>query len=82
VVMMERVLLSIAGGMVGVAAAMLTLKISSLSVGAEAVTIAFTPSVSLAITGLFVAALAGTLAGIFPAWHAAKTEIVPALRQA
>ena len=81
-VMTESVLLSIAGGSVGVASAMLMLKLSSLSVGAEAVTIAFTPSVRLAITGLIVSAIAGTLAGIAPAWHAARTDIVPALRQA
>lgn len=81
-VMTESVLLSIAGGIVGVGAAMLMLKLSSLSVGAEAVTIAFTPSVRLAITGLVVSAIAGTVAGIAPAIHAARTEIVPALRPA
>ena len=81
-VMTESVLLSIAGGIIGVGAAMVMLKLSSLSVGAEAVTIAFTPSIRLAVTGLIVSALAGTLAGIAPALHAARTEIVPALRQA
>jgi putative ABC transport system permease protein len=81
-VMTESVLLSIAGGIIGVGAAMIMLKLSSLSVGAEAVTIAFTPSIRLAIMGLIVSAIAGTLAGIAPAIHAARTEIVPALRQA
>ena len=81
-IMAESVLLSIAGGVIGVAAAMLLLKLSSLSVGAEAVTIAFTPSLRLAITGVVVAAFAGTLAGIAPAMQAARTEIVSALRQA
>jgi putative ABC transport system permease protein len=81
-VMTESLLLSIVGGIIGVGAAMVMLKLSSLSVGAEAVTIAFTPSIRLAVTGLIVSALAGTLAGIAPALHAARTEIVPALRQA
>ncbi len=81
-VMAESVLLSIAGGTIGVGFAVLVLKVTSLSVGAEAVTIAFTPSFRLAITGLIVSAIAGTLAGIAPAIHAARTEIVPALRQA
>lgn len=81
-VMAESVILSVAGGMIGVGAAILTLTISSLSVGAEAVTIAFTPSIRLAATGLLVSACAGMLAGIAPALHAARTEIVPALRQA
>ncbi len=81
-VMVESILLSVAGGIIGVGAAMLMLKLSSLSVGAEAVTIAFTPSARLAVTGVLVSAVAGTLAGIAPAVHAARTEIVPALRQA
>lgn len=81
-VMTESVLLSIAGGITGVSVAMLLLELSSLSVGAEAVTIAFTPSLRLAMTGLLVSAIAGALAGIAPAIHAARTEIVPALRQA
>ena len=80
-VMTESVLLSIAGGVIGVGVAMLTLKMSSLSVGAEAVTIAFTPSVRLAIEGLIVSGVAGTFAGVAPAIHAAHTDIVPALRQ-
>lgn len=80
-VMTESILLSFAGGILGVSAAMLTLRISNLSVGAEAVTIAFTPSMRLAFTGLVISGVAGALAGIAPAWHASRTEIVPALRQ-
>jgi len=80
-IMTESILLSVAGGIVGVTAAMLTLKLSSLSVGAEAVTIAFTPSIRWAIRGLGVSFMAGTLAGIAPAFLAARTAIVPALRQ-
>ena len=79
-VLAESVVLSIAGGCLGVGIAMLMLKLSSLSVGAQAVTIAFTPSIRLAFTGLIVAAIAGGLAGIAPAMHAARTEIVPGLR--
>ena len=81
-VMIESIVLSIAGGAIGVGAAMLMLEISNLSVGAEAVTIAFTPSLRLAALGLLVSAVAGMIAGIAPAIHAARTEIVPALRQA
>ncbi|PHS11191.1 MAG: ABC transporter substrate-binding protein [Blastopirellula sp.] len=81
-VMTESILLSVAGGIIGVGTAMFMLQVSSLSVGAEAVTIAFTPSFRLAGMGLIVSSVAGVLAGIAPAWHAAHTEIVPALRQA
>jgi putative ABC transport system permease protein len=76
----ESTLLSVAGGLVGVAAAMLALRFSHLSVGAEAVTVAFQPSWSLAVTGVAIAAAVGILAGVAPGWHAARTNIVAALR--
>jgi putative ABC transport system permease protein len=79
-VLSESVLLSITGGLVGVSAAMLVLSVSRLSIGAEAVTIAFQPTWPLAITGLGVSAIVGVLAGLGPGWHAARAEIVPALR--
>ncbi len=81
-VIIESLLLSLVGGLIGVGVAMTTLSVSSLSVGAEAVTIAFTPSVRLALSGVVVALVAGVLAGLAPALHAARGEIVPALRQA
>ena len=81
-VMTESVLLSGLGGGVGVAAATVMLQLSSLSVGAEAVTIAFTPSLRLAALGVVVSLAAGSLAGVAPAVRAARAEIVPALRQA
>jgi putative ABC transport system permease protein len=64
----------------GVCVAMLVLAWSHLSVGAEAVTIAFRPSWTLAAWGVLVAAAVGVLAGLAPGWHAARTEIVSALR--
>jgi putative ABC transport system permease protein len=80
-VLAESLVLSVAGGLLGVATAMIVLAVSRLSVGAEAVTVAFTPSLRLALSGVAVALLAGALAGAAPAWRAARTEIVPALRQ-
>ncbi|MEK6249380.1 MAG: FtsX-like permease family protein, partial [Planctomycetales bacterium] len=80
-VMAESLLLSLTGGLLGVAVAMLMLKLMPISIGAEAVAIPFTPSLHLALTGIVVALVAGLLAGLVPAWHAARTEIVPALRQ-
>lgn len=80
-VMAESVTLSMMGGMFGVIIAMIVLQWSSLSVGAEAVTIAFTPSFSLAVTGLGVALLTGLLAGLIPAWQASRADIVTGLRQ-
>jgi putative ABC transport system permease protein len=80
-VITESVLLSLIGGAGGVGTALLMLNLSSLSVGAEAVTIAFTPSIRLAVTGLSVSLAAGMLAGLAPACHAASMDIVPKLRQ-
>jgi len=73
-------LLSLAGGILGVGAAMLVLQLCHLSVGAEAVTIAFRPSTHVAIISLAISAIVGVLAGIAPGWHAARAQIVPALR--
>jgi putative ABC transport system permease protein len=80
--MVESILLSVLGGAIGVAVAMMVLQVSSLSVGAEAVTIAFTASIRLALTGIGVAFVTGLIAGVAPAIQAARTEIVTGLRQA
>src|SRR5205814_6869473 len=53
-VVCESTLLSVAGGILGVSTAMLMLQLSHLSVGAEAVTIAFRPSLPITIIGLVV----------------------------
>ncbi len=82
IVLAESFLLSLLGGLIGVGVALMVLKYSSLSVGAEAVTIAFAPSLSLALTGMAVAAVTGILAGILPAWQASRTNIVNGLRHA
>jgi len=81
-VLSECVLVSFGGGLTGVLIAVAVLAASSLSVGAEAVSIAFTPSTSMAATGVIVSALIGIVAGIAPAWRAARADIVTALRYA
>jgi putative ABC transport system permease protein len=78
-VLSESTLLSLAGGALGVALAMLVLQMNHLSVSAEAVSIAFRPSWPLAATGLLVS-IVGLLAGILPGLHAARTNIVASLR--
>jgi putative ABC transport system permease protein len=79
-VVSESTLLSLAGGIFGIGLAMLVLQLKDLSVGAEAVTIAFRPSWSLAATGMLVSGIVGLLAGVAPGLHAARAEIVAALR--
>ena len=79
-VLSESTILGLTGGILGTSCAMGFLKFSGLSVGAEAVTIAFVPSIDVAIRGLTVSLLAGIIAGLIPALHAAQVAIVPALR--
>jgi len=79
-VLCESVLLSAIGGAIGTGAAMATLAYAGLTVGAEAVSLAFTPTVSLALSAMMVSLIAGASAGIVPAWQASRADIVPALR--
>jgi len=81
-VLAESILISVGGGVVGTGVAMLTLAGSGLSVGAEAVTIAFSPSVGLALTGLVGSLAVGIAAGVLPAVAAARADIINGLRQA
>ena len=79
-VLAECLLLSLLGGCIGIFAAAATLTFSGMSIGAEAVTIAFTPSVEVLVTGAVVTVMLGVIAGLAPAWRASRAEIVPALR--
>ena len=79
-VVSESVLVSLAGGVLGVALAQAGLALGGLAVGTEGVTIAFTPSWRLGLTGLAVSLAVGVLAGLVPAWQAARAEIVASLR--
>ena len=81
-VVLESLLLSLLGGILGVVGSTLLLSTSGMSVAAEGVTIAFEPSLALALQGLMVALVVGILAGIAPGWQAARTQIVPALQHA
>jgi len=81
-VLTESTVLSVLGGGLGIAAGLLFLAWSGMSVAAEGVTIAFQPSWDIAIQGLIASLAVGLLAGLAPGWHAARAEIVPALRHA
>jgi putative ABC transport system permease protein len=79
-VVAESMLQSMVGGLIGIAAGLAILTWGGFSIGAEGVTIAFRPSVELALWGTLVAAVVGLVAGIVPGWQAARAQIVPALR--
>ena len=79
-VILESLLLSTLGGILGVVGSWLLLSSTGMSVAAEGVTIAFESSPALAVQGIVVAIAVGLLAGIAPGWHASRAEIVPALQ--
>jgi putative ABC transport system permease protein len=79
-VLTESFLVSLAGGILGVAAALATLAFGRFSMGTEGVVIGFEPSLRVALIGLATAAATGILAGVVPAWQATRSEIVAALR--
>lgn len=79
-VLSESLIVSMAGGLLGVGLALAALAWSGLAVGTEGVTIAFSPSPHLALIGIAVSVGVGVLAGMVPAWQAARAEIVTALR--
>ena len=81
-VIVESTLLSTIGGGLGVVVGLLLLAWSGMSVAAEGVTIAFRPSLDIALQGATASLAVGLLAGVAPAWQASRTEIVPALRHA
>ena len=69
------------GGGLGVLLSLGTLSLSHLAIAAEAVTIAFTPSFSLLLSGVVMTVVGSVMAGLVPAMAAARSEIVPALRE-
>ena len=77
----ETMLVGILGGGLGVLGSLAVLSQTHLAIAAEAVTIAFTPTVSLMISGALMTVVGSLLAGIVPALLAANSDIVPALRE-
>ncbi len=78
----ESFLLSAAGGLLGVGCGLAVLGLGKFAIGAEGVLLAFRPTWQLVASGAIVSVAVGLLAGIAPAWHAARAEIVTALKQA
>ena len=79
-VLSESLFVSLVGGILGIGGALIVLSWSRLAIGTQGVTIAFTPSISLALTGLAVTLVIGILGGVVPAWQASRAEIVSSLR--
>ena len=79
IVLLETAIIGIIGGAIGIAAAVIAIISSGLAIGAEAGTIAFTPSLDLVLTGGVLLAIGSMVAGIIPAWVASRTSIIGAL---
>ncbi|MCC9658419.1 ABC transporter permease [Rhodopirellula halodulae] len=80
-VLAESTLLCLVGGVGGTLLALVALGLGGFAIGAEGATIAFRPSIHLAMMGTMVSVIVGILAGILPAIQAATVPIVNALRQ-
>jgi putative ABC transport system permease protein len=80
IVLAESLLLCSAGGLLGTAVALAVLALGGMAIGAEGVTIAFRPSLQLALLGATVSASVGVAAGFVPALHAARSPIIDSLR--
>ncbi|MBL9085481.1 MAG: ABC transporter permease [Planctomycetales bacterium] len=79
-VIAESMLICTIGGLLGTATALVCLRWGGMAIGAEGVTIAFRPSLHLAILGCLISVAVGILSGVFPAIQASRTSIVTALR--
>ena len=78
-VVFEGILLGLMGGLIGVSAAIAFFKVKAFTLGNEGLTLALTPSTSVAINGLGVAVALGLLASIYPAWKATSRPLVQSL---
>jgi putative ABC transport system permease protein len=79
-VLAESLAVSMIGGILGISLALGMMSWQGMAVASEGVTIAFTTSPALALSGFMATAVVGLLAGILPAWRAARSEIVASLR--
>jgi putative ABC transport system permease protein len=79
-VLCEGLMLGLVGGAVGVAAAAAALHLGGFSLTAEGLSVVFAIDAGLIGTALAVTVLLGLLASVVPAWQAARTPILAALR--
>ena len=76
----EGLVLSVTGALVGCAAAVTVLSHAALALSVDGNSIAMQAPLAVFVWGLVAAAAVGVLAGLVPAWQAARREIVACLR--
>lgn len=77
-VLSESLILTLVGGLVGIVLGEAMIKLLELSPETASIALRFTPA--LIAQGLVLAAVLGTLGGLYPAWWASRLAPVEALR--
>ena len=78
----EAIILSVVGGIAGIAGASIFLHLQKITIGNEGLALAFIPSFSVWIKGFSLSLLLGIVAGVYPAWLAGRQSIASNLRTA
>jgi putative ABC transport system permease protein len=78
----EGVILSLIGGAIGAAAALLVARYSSIALSVEGTTIPIVADTELLVTGVLVCGAIGVFAGLVPALQASRREIAHCFRAA
>lgn len=76
----ESLVISCAGGILGVAACFALLHWQPLSLATEGISVDILATPAIAVSGLALSLAVGIVAGIAPAWQAGRAEIVKSLR--
>ena len=79
-VIVEGMVLGLLGGVVGVGLAYLALHHGGFSISSEGLSLVFDPTIGVITTAIAIAIALGLIAGLWPAWRAARTPIVASLR--
>ncbi len=78
----EGVLVALAGGLVGAAAALAVARIGNFALSVEGQTIPIVATPALLALGLLICLALGVIGGLFPAWQASRREIAACFRAA
>ena len=81
-ILVEGLVLSLIGGGLGAAAAVVVARYSDIAMSVEGISIPIAASTGLLLSGLLVCGAIGMLAGLVPAWQASRREIAACFRAA
>ena len=80
-VVIEGLLLGLAGGLIGVLSALAYFHFNVLTPGNEGLTLAITPDLSVLVKGIVVALALAVIASLYPAWKATSRPLTESLSQ-